>query len=73
MGIRDVNPSILHILERINTAKRYHWWIVYQMATERPHDMILEPKKKQEHMSIFFSNYTFFIENAPPKTRFFDN
>ena len=45
---RRTNQKNKGVLERMNTAKRYHWWIVYQMGTERPHHMILEPKKKQE-------------------------
>ena len=47
---KRTNQKNKGVLERMNTAKRYHWWIVYQMGTERPHGMILEPKKKQEHI-----------------------
>ena len=45
---KRMNNKNKDVMERMNTTKIHHWWTVYQMGTERLHDIILEPKKKQE-------------------------
>ena len=35
-------------MKRLNKAKSYHWWLIYKMGLEKPHDMIIKTQKKKK-------------------------
>ena len=45
---RRTNKKNKGVMERLNTAKRYHWWVIYQMGLEKPHDMQINTSKKNK-------------------------
>ena len=49
---KRTNKKNKGVMERLNTAKRYHWWIIYQMGTEKPKDMSLKNQVEKKRKSI---------------------
>ena len=45
---RRTNKKNKGVMERLNAAKRYHWWVIYKMGLELPHNMKIQSPKKNE-------------------------
>ena len=45
---RRTNKKNKGVMERLNAAKRYHWWVIYKMGLELPHNMKITSQKKKE-------------------------
>ena len=45
---RRTNKKNKGVLERLNIAKNYHWWVIYKMESLRPHSMKIESMKKKK-------------------------
>ena len=51
---RRTNKNNKGVLERLNIAKNYHWWVIYKMGSLRPHSMKIEnmnKKKNRKHQN----------------------
>ena len=45
---RRRNKKNKGVMERLNRAKSYHWWLIYKMGLEKPHDMIIKSQNKKK-------------------------
>ena len=45
---KRTNKKNKGVMERLNKCKRYHWWVIYKMGLELPHNMEIKNQKKKE-------------------------
>ena len=44
---RRTNKKDKGVMERLNICKRYHWWVIYKMGLELPHNMEIKNQKNK--------------------------
>ena len=44
---KRTNKKNKGVMERLNKCKRYHWWLIYKMGLELPHNMEIKSQKKK--------------------------
>ena len=60
---KRTNKKNKGVMERLNVAKRYHWWVIYKMGLELPHNMKITSQKKKEKKKKTKPN------SKPPKNK----